>query len=333
MKKLLFLFLTIMLFSSCLNQNNELYIVEMEQTCKAFEEEAKQVLKMQYNFQEWIDKNGKTVYERNKFLDIFYSPKLNTCIIESQIVKRDSLIQEGSVNLQEIDVWISESTNFFTEKVVESILVDTSIDGSLYKNKQKFDGYKTDFNKHIIDLKKSKGFRGKESKKLFDKKVQNKKNEIEKDKKDKEDIKEKTFWKNQECLEQKDAVLASIKKQAQKYGKLNEEWELESLFYSKKVNNCVYIRHIYEKVKPLKSFFFSKSLYAVNDDCGSCHPKDSCDSFEDWPTEIRDIYEEGSFLENTKEERFNNYDKIKIDCNKFDQRIENEWRSIKTTKI
>ena len=87
-----------------------------------------------------------------------------------------------------------------------------------------------------------------------------------------ENIEDEIFQKNMECLKLRETIERRISEKEKKYGDLNQEWWLESLFFSPKLNSCLYI----EYKDYLSGDLYEKWLYDVLDDSSSSKTINSC---------------------------------------------------------
>ena len=78
-----------------------------------------------------------------------------------------------------------------------------------------------------------------------------------------------------ECLNLRETIEKRIKERAEKYASTNEKWSLERIFYSPKLNSCLYIiykNHLFEN----QDSIYERWMYDVLNDSPSSDTIDFC---------------------------------------------------------
>lgn len=111
------------------------------------------------------------------------------------------------------------------------------------------------------------------------------------------------FAQNQECLKYKDEIVAKLENKNSPFG----EASLEQIFYSPKVNFCVYVEYTE------KDGFYNKRLLDFRNDGYSSDPLTMCSAVSPLPA-IRETYEklDGNLTQ---------YQKDLIGCDNFEERL------------
>ncbi|MCK5471632.1 hypothetical protein KAI54_00390 [Candidatus Gracilibacteria bacterium] len=91
-----------------------------------------------------------------------------------------------------------------------------------------------------------------------------------------ENIEDEIFKKNMECLKLRSTIENRINEKEKKYADLNEEWSLENIFYSPKINSCLYVVYKNHQFENYRDSIYEKWLYDVLDDGPSSKTIDFC---------------------------------------------------------
>jgi hypothetical protein len=83
------------------------------------------------------------------------------------------------------------------------------------------------------------------------------------------------FQKNMKCFSLQETIEKRIQERAKEYADINEEWSLEEIFYSPKLNSCLYViyqNHLFEN----QDSIYEKWMYDVLNDGPSSGAVDFC---------------------------------------------------------
>jgi hypothetical protein len=111
------------------------------------------------------------------------------------------------------------------------------------------------------------------------------------------------FAQNQECLRHKEEIAYKLETKDSPFGKAS----LEQIFYSPKVNSCLYVEYTIEQG------FYNKRLMDIRNDGYSSDPLTMCSAVYPLP-EVRDVYER-------LDGNLNGYYKEIAGCDNFDEEL------------
>ena len=109
------------------------------------------------------------------------------------------------------------------------------------------------------------------------------------------------FVQNQDCLKYKSSISNQLEIKNSPFGKAS----LEQIFYSPKVNSCVYVEYTE------KGGFYNKRLLDIRDDGYSSDPLMMCTAIRGPEEEIENAYQE-------MDGNLNRYHKDLVGCDKFE---------------
>lgn len=314
-KKIVSLFallVTIIFVSGCTNTQKE----EIEKTALLKNENNFQIICDAYN--EYITKKikkddydgqgtfGAIDYEKyeSNLINIFYSPKLNTCITHYSDFSHMTGFNNFSGEIDQKEIY-EVLFDIFTDKKIASSKV----------NEEYFQKKLTELN--VPENQNYEGFIERHNKKQ---------SEIKEEEENLTIRKEDIFKKNQECAK----WLPKIREREEEYRKVSPRWQAQAqeIFYSPKTNSCLYITHVQYSYFGEEPAFTLKTLMDISYEIG-VNPVDdmSCEFISNYIeyNKMRD-YSEKQGAEKLK--RFNDSEKRRArECARFDKEIKDEYKN------